>query len=56
MQALMLIAHGSRRAASNDEVRDLAATLGRLAGREFDLVVPAFLELAEPGIVAGVDQ
>ena len=56
MQALLLIAHGSRREASNQEVRDLAGRLGQIAGDHFDLIVPAFLELAEPDIMAGVAQ
>ena len=54
MHALLLIAHGSRRAASNDEVRRLADRLRLETGSGFDLVVPAFLELAEPDIVTGV--
>ena len=52
MHALLLIAHGSRREASNQEVRELAARLERIAG---DFVLPAFLELAEPDIPTGVD-
>jgi len=56
MQALLLIAHGSRRAASNDEVRDLAKKLAHVAGDRYELVAPAFLELAEPDIPGGVDQ
>ena len=56
MKALLFIAHGSRRTASNDEVRQLSERMANLAGDEFDMVVPAFLELAEPDIPAGVDQ
>lgn len=56
MKALLLIAHGSRREASNQEVRDLALRLGQVAGERFDIVVPAFLELAEPDIPTGVDR
>ena len=55
MHALLLIAHGSRREASNEEVRELAAEFERIVGDRFDRVVPAFLELAEPDIPAGVD-
>jgi len=54
MHALLLIAHGSRREASNTEVRELAARLERLAGNRFGCVIPAFLELAEPDIPTGV--
>jgi len=56
VKSLLLIAHGSRREASNQEVRDLAERLAQVAGKRFDLVVMAFLELAEPGIPAGVDR
>jgi len=56
MHALLLIAHGSRREASNQEVRELAARLGQIAGDRFDRVVAAFLELAEPDIPSGVDR
>ncbi len=47
---LLLIAHGSRRQASNDEVRALAERLRALRDPRFDQVEVAFLELAEPSI------
>ncbi len=55
MKSLLLVAHGSRREASNQEVRDLTDRLFQAAGERFDLVVPAFLELAEPDVQSGVD-
>ena len=59
MKALVVVAHGSRREASNDEVRALAGRLGEMSGKEFDRVSAAFLELAEPlipdGIVSAID-
>ena len=55
MHAMLLIAHGSRREASNQEVRELAARLEQIASDHFDRVIPAFLELAEPDIPGGVD-
>jgi sirohydrochlorin ferrochelatase len=59
MKALLVIAHGSRRAASNDEVRDLTQKLASMAGDRFGYVDAAFLELAEPlipdGILAALD-
>jgi len=55
MHTLLLIAHGSRREASNQEVRELATRLEQIAGDCFDRVIPAFLELAEPDIPTGVD-
>ena len=54
MKALLLIAHGSRRLASNDEVRQLAERMASLADGEYGGVFPAFLELAEPSIPGGV--
>ncbi len=47
---LLIIAHGSRRAASNDEVRRLAAAVAGLDSPGIDHVECAFLELAEPDI------
>jgi sirohydrochlorin ferrochelatase len=55
MKALLLVAHGSRRAASNDEVRELTAQLRQADGR-FQHVACAFLELAEPSIPDGLRQ
>lgn len=54
MKSLILIAHGSRRAESNEEVRALAAKLGRLSC-SYDAVTCAFLELAEPSIPEGIE-
>lgn len=47
--AILLMAHGSRRAEANQELIDLAQRL--LDDRERHIVEPSFLELAEPGIV-----
>lgn len=52
VKALLLVAHGSRREASNDEVRQLAARVSDQS-TGYDLVECAFLELAQPDIVAG---
>jgi sirohydrochlorin ferrochelatase len=49
--ALLLIAHGSRRAAANDELRHVAEQLRQQT--EYAIVEPSFLELAEPDIPAG---
>jgi len=46
MKALLLIAHGSRRAESNDEIRALTQKMKTLAGGRFSEVESAFLELA----------
>lgn len=54
MKSLLLIAHGSRRAESNEEVRALAVNLSALT-QNFDSVTCAFLELAEPSIPDGIE-
>lgn len=57
MNALLLIAHGSRRESSNAEIRDLTAQLRAAPGsRRFALVEHAFLEIAAPGIAAAGDK
>ena len=50
-----MVAHGSRRAASNDEIRNLAKQLSAEQGNAFEWVEPAFLELAEPSIPDGIE-
>lgn len=54
MPSLLIIAHGSRRAASNDEVRALAEVVRAQPGQHYDHVETAFLELAEPSIPEGL--
>ena len=54
MPSLLIIAHGSRRAASNDEVRALADAVRAQPGQFYEHVETAFLELAEPDIPAGL--
>lgn len=51
-RTLVLIAHGSRLAAANEEIRALA---GRLESRLGHPVIGAFLELAQPSIPDAVD-
>jgi sirohydrochlorin ferrochelatase len=55
MRSLIIIAHGSRRAESNNEVRALAEQLSTFT-QEFEQVTAAFLELAEPSIPDGIEQ
>jgi sirohydrochlorin ferrochelatase len=54
MRALLLVAHGSRREASNAEVRALTKRVAERAGARYDLVECAFLELAPPSIPDGI--
>ncbi|NOZ11043.1 MAG: cobalamin biosynthesis protein CbiX [Gammaproteobacteria bacterium] len=56
MKHLLLIAHGSRRQQSNDEVRDLTQQLTAAAQGHFDQVSCAFLELSAPSIPEGIDS
>ncbi|MGB5705401.1 MAG: CbiX/SirB N-terminal domain-containing protein [Arenicellales bacterium] len=52
MNALLIVAHGSRKLDSNQEVKDLTGKLANQV-KGFDLVECAFLELAEPNILQG---
>jgi sirohydrochlorin ferrochelatase len=55
-RALLVVAHGSRREQSNEEVRELTRALAERAAGEFGQVRSAFLELAEPSIPDGIEQ
>ena len=54
--ALLLVAHGSRREASNQEIRQLTQRLRARLGSQFAAIECAFLELAEPSIPQGIQQ
>jgi sirohydrochlorin ferrochelatase len=54
MKALLLVAHGSRRQQSNDEVDKLAEQLRERCGEEYQIVHSAFLELADTLIPDGI--
>lgn len=56
MQALLVVAHGSSRAESNDEVRQLTDQLADKAKSMYPIVRCGFLELAEPSIPEGIEQ
>jgi sirohydrochlorin ferrochelatase len=51
---LLVVAHGSRRAASNEEVKTLVDRLRASQGGRFGSIEAAFLELAEPSIEDGL--
>lgn len=53
---LLIVAHGSRRQASNDEVRALGDRVRALRDPNIDRVEVAFLELAEPAIPDGLES
>ena len=60
MKAVLIVAHGSRREESNEEIRNLtrqvADRVGASQAADFELVEAAFLELAAPLIPDGVQS
>ncbi len=56
MKALLLIAHGSRRQRSNNEVIELAQKLKIECAEHYDIVQAAFLELADTLIADGINN
>lgn len=56
MRVLLVLAHGSRRKGSNDEIHELSRLLSELLGAHYARVTTAFLELAEPSIPAAIDE
>ena len=48
MKNLLIVAHGSRREASNEEVRELTLRIKEKSSASFDNITCAFLELAQP--------
>ena len=56
MKALLLVAHGSRRKQSNDEVILLAEKLKKNCSQQYSIVNAAFLEVAEVLIPDGIKQ
>lgn len=55
MPSLRVIAHGSRRAASNDEVGQLSEQVRAQPNQAYDHVEMAFMALAEPSIPEGLE-
>lgn len=55
-KSILLIAHGSRREASNDEVRELTERLREQGHDNYQHIACAFLELAEPSIPQGIES
>ena len=56
MKALLLVAHGSRRKQSNDEVVILADKLKNNCSEYYGIIHAGFLELAEPLIPEGIQK
>jgi sirohydrochlorin ferrochelatase len=55
MQALLVVAHGSRRAASNQEIFELIDILSSKT-TDYLYITVAFLELATPSISESIDR
>jgi sirohydrochlorin ferrochelatase len=55
MKALLLIAHGSRRQKSNDEVVVLADKLQATCSNEYQIFESGFLEIATPAIGSAIE-
>ena len=56
MDALLLVAHGSRRQQSNNEVTELAEKLRDSCHDEYKIVHSGFLELATPSVPEGIQN
>ena len=56
MHILLLVAHGSRREESNIEIESLSEKISTLEPKEFDKVIPAFLEFASPSIPEAIKE
>jgi len=56
MKALLIVAHGSRRKDSNDEVRRLADRIRENSGPAFDFVECAFLEISSPQLDSAIND
>ena len=52
--ALLIVAHGSRKASSNDEVIAVVAQVKETLGDRYSSIHAAFLELADPSIEDGI--
>lgn len=56
MKGLLLVAHGSRRKESNEEIIKLTAQIEQIADNEFDIVSGAFLQYASPDISEQIES
>ena len=55
MKSLLLVAHGSRRSESNEEIAQVAVALKTKIQSQYALTSHAFLELAQPSIPEEID-
>ena len=56
MKALIILAHGSRRKQSNEEIEKLTIQIRALVKKKFDIVDYAFLEVAKPSLTNSIEN
>ena len=56
MHVLIILAHGSKRKESNLEIESLVKKVALFKLKEFEVVMPAFLEFEKPSITEAIDQ
>ncbi|WP_417614035.1 sirohydrochlorin chelatase [Oceanisphaera sp.] len=56
MNGFILVAHGSRRVAANEEIATFSQSLSQVMTVRFDVMGHAFWELAEPSLEQAIDQ
>ncbi len=56
MNALIILAHGSRRQESNEEIVVLTRDVKNYSSDEYDIIEYAYLELAEPNLLQCIDN
>ncbi|MCC6220598.1 MAG: CbiX/SirB N-terminal domain-containing protein [Deltaproteobacteria bacterium] len=55
MNCLLLVAHGSKRPESNEEVRQLIERIRAEVKNRFDVVELSFLEISQPSLSTAID-
>ncbi|ART81926.1 cobalamin biosynthesis protein CbiX [Oceanisphaera profunda] len=56
MKGFILVAHGSRREAANQEIADFTASVTQSMAARFEIMGHAFWELAEPSLEQAIDS
>jgi len=56
MNALIILAHGSRRQESNLEIQHLSEKVKTIAAAEYHFIEYAYLELAEPSLLQSINN
>ena len=56
MNTLIILAHGSRREESNQEIKELTKKVKVLAGANYDLIEYAYLEVVSPSLPEAIDS